>query len=56
VQKGFGKDQNQTLKLTVDNLLSDTRESFYTFFDEPQLHFSRFKPGTSFNLAYNIKF
>jgi outer membrane receptor protein involved in Fe transport len=56
MQKSFGKDQRQSIKLTVDNLLGDIRESFYSFYDQPELHFSRFKPGTSFTLAYNLKF
>ena len=56
MQKSFGKDQRQSIKLTVDNLLGDIRESFYSFYDQPELHFSRFKPGTSFTLDYNFKF
>jgi outer membrane receptor protein involved in Fe transport len=56
MQKSFGKDQRQSIKLTVDNMLGDIRESFYSFYDQPELHFSRFKPGTSFTLTYNLKF
>jgi len=56
MQKSFGKDQRQSIKLTVDNMLGDIRESFYSFYDQPELHFSRFNPGTSFTLAYNLKF
>lgn len=56
MQKSFGKDQRQSIKLTIDNMLGDIRESFYSFYDQPELHFSRFKPGTSFTLTYNLKF
>lgn len=54
--KSFGEDQNKRLQLKVDNILNDSKESYYSFFDTKKFSYSKFNPGTSFSLSYSIKF
>jgi TonB-dependent receptor len=54
--KKFGANQNQTVTFKMQNILADTRESFYDYYGEEQRPFSLFKIGRSFSLGYSIKF
>lgn len=56
VIKKFGENDNQTVTLKVQNILDDSRESFYDYFGEQQLPFSFYKQDRTFSLSYNIKF
>ena len=47
---------NQTITFKAQNILADTRESFYDYYGEEQRPFSLFKVGRSFSLGYSIKF
>jgi hypothetical protein len=54
--KKFGTNQNQTLTFKMQNILADTKESFYDYYGEEQRPFSLFEIGRSFSLGYSIKF
>ena len=54
--KKLGANQNQTITFKAQNILADTRESFYDYYGEEQRPFSLFKVGRSFSLGYSIKF
>lgn len=56
VIKKFGADNNQTLTLKVQNILNDSRESYYDYFGEQQLPFSLYNLDRTITLGYNIKF
>ena len=56
VIKKFGEDGNQSLTLKVQNILNDTRESYYDYFGEQQLPFSLYHLDRTISLGYNIKF
>ena len=47
---------NKTLRLRVNNILNDQRESQYEFFDFETQPFSYRDFGTTFSLSYGIKF
>ena len=56
VIKKFGEDGNQSLTLKVQNILNDTRESYYDYFGEQRLPFSLYNLDRTITLGYNIKF
>ena len=47
---------NRTLRIKIDNILNDQRESQYEFYDFETQPFSFRNFGTSFSLSYGIKF
>jgi len=56
VIKKFGENDNQTLTLKVQNILNDSRESYYDYFGEQRLPFSFYNLDRTISLGYNIKF
>lgn len=56
VIKKFGNNQNQRLTLKVQNILNDSRESYYDYFGEQRLPFSLYDLDRTISLGYNIKF
>ena len=56
VIKKFGEEGNQSLTLKVQNILNDTRESYYDYFGEQRLPFSLYNLDRTITLGYNIKF
>ncbi|MGB2215728.1 MAG: carboxypeptidase-like regulatory domain-containing protein [Flavobacteriaceae bacterium] len=57
-EKKFAQENgvNRTLRIKIDNILNDQRESQYEFFDFETQPFSFRNFGTSFSLSYGIKF
>ncbi len=51
MNKSFGKERRFSVNLGVDNILNDLREEFYTGFRAEEQVFTRFNPGTTFNLG-----
>ena len=55
LSKSFGKNQNKTVNLKVENILESKKESYYESFKASNKIFSFREQGTAFSVGYSIK-
>lgn len=55
MSKSYGKNQNKTVTIKVENILDSKKESFYESFKAENEIFSFREQGTTFSLGYSIK-
>ena len=55
MSKSYGKNQNKTVTIKVENILDSKKESFYESFKAENEIFSFREQGTTFSVGYSIK-
>ena len=55
LSKSYGKNQNKTVTIKVENILDSKKESFYESFKAENEIFSFREQGTTFSVGYSIK-
>ena len=55
LSKSYGKNQNKTVTIKVENILDNKKESFYESFKAENEIFSFREQGTTFSVGYSIK-
>lgn len=56
ISKSFGNNSNQTIRLSIDNLMDDEVRSYYESFAARDQIFSNFSPGRELSVKYSYKF
>ncbi|WP_162555856.1 TonB-dependent receptor domain-containing protein [Reichenbachiella versicolor] len=55
VSKSLGQDERSSLSVSVKNILDDQKEMLYKFNGEDRV-FSKYSPGTRFDIGYSYRF
>lgn len=55
MSKSYGKNQNKTVTIKVENILDSKKESFYESFKAENEIFSFREQGTTFSVGYSVK-
>lgn len=56
ISKAFGKEQGSKISLKINNILDDTKESWYQSYGAANQNFSYRDLGTTFSLGYSFNF
>jgi hypothetical protein len=52
MNKTFGKNKKSVFSFSVNNILGDVKENFFTGFRAENQYYTRFDPGTSFSFGF----